>query len=605
MFSRLNLFLSLVLLISACAKISSPSGGLRDRQPPVVVKSTPGNGSVNFKGKKIVITFDEYVVLDNINEKLMVSPPLKKKPRVLIRGKNLDIEFDEELKDSTTYTFYFQDAIKDLNEGNIMDNYQFVFSTGKVIDSLSVTGNVYNALNLEAPEKTLVLLYRELVDSAVRKHFPEYISRVEADGYFRINNVREGIYRLYALKDVDNSKNYNLNDEEFAFFNTPVNITHEKNYIKPVKDTLLTKKTVSKVKETQTTEKPTTTLPEPKIRTGEYQLILFTAPKKNHYLTSSSREQKYLLTYTLSLPPDSMKFGFSIPDSGDNSYFIEENANKDTVKVWLTDSTLFSKPQLSTIIKYPFTDSLNRILYKQDTVIQRYTVPRAPRVAKLKKPALPVETNITSGLLKPGLMIVLKAQTPFNKPDTSRIRLYELKDSTKQKISYQLFKDSANLCKYYLTANLLPGKKYFFLANRGSISNIYNDYSDSIGIKFSVRDKESYNQLTLNIKNYEGDRIIQLLTPAESILSEVFLKKDGKLVFPLLDAGTYRIRVIYDLNGNRKWDTGNFDSGKQPEPVSYYFQNLEIKSGWSPEQDWDIGIKNFKDPKLRSTKNTR
>ena len=148
------LFYSLIIIIVACAKISTPSGGPRDRTPPVVVKSVPVNGAKNFQGNKIEIVFNEYVVLDNINEKFMVSPPMKKKPRVFIKGKGVEVEFDEKLKDSTTYTFYFQDAIKDLNEGNILQNYQFVFSTGPVIDSLSVTGNIYNAFNLEVPEKT-------------------------------------------------------------------------------------------------------------------------------------------------------------------------------------------------------------------------------------------------------------------------------------------------------------------------------------------------------------------------------------------------------------------------------------------------------------------
>ena len=155
---RLSLISLLTVIISSCAKISTPTGGLRDRLPPVVVKSVPLNGSKNFKGNKIEVTFNEYVVLDNINDKFMVSPPMKKKPRVFIRSKSVDIEFDEKMKDSTTYTFYFQDAIKDLNEGNILQNYQFVVATGSVIDSLSVTGNIYNAFNLEVPEKTLVLL---------------------------------------------------------------------------------------------------------------------------------------------------------------------------------------------------------------------------------------------------------------------------------------------------------------------------------------------------------------------------------------------------------------------------------------------------------------
>ena len=182
--TRFFLLSAIFILISDCAKVSAPTGGPKDRQPPVVVKSVPEYGARNFKGKSVVITFNKYVVLDNISEKFMVSPPMKKKPRVLIKGKSVNIEYNEELKDSTTYTFYFQDAIKDLNEGNVLDNYQFVFSTGSVVDSLSVTGNVYNSLNLEIPEKALVLLYHELADSAVTKHLPDYISRVEPERIF-------------------------------------------------------------------------------------------------------------------------------------------------------------------------------------------------------------------------------------------------------------------------------------------------------------------------------------------------------------------------------------------------------------------------------------
>jgi len=599
MSARFFLILTLCFFVSACAKISAPSGGPRDRQPPVATMSLPSYGALNFKGNKIAITFNEYVVLDNITEKFMVSPPLKKKPRVFIKGKNVEVEFYEQLKDSTTYTLYFQDAIKDINEGNVLQNYQFVFSTGAVIDSLSVTGNVFNAFNLNIPDKALAVMYRELEDSAVIKHLPEYISRVDLEGYFRIDNVRPGKYRLYALKDIDNSKNYNLKDEEFAFLNDPIIVTPEKNFIKFVKDTTTIKKLVTKGPDIKATGKMLPIVAEPKIQTGEYQLILFAAKKKAHYITGSSSGLKYLLTYTLSLPPDSMKFRFSIPGVSDNSYFIDESRNRDTIKVWLTDSTLYSKPEISTIINYPFTDTLGRLGYKEDTIKLRFLTPPAPRVARVKKTVFVVETNIISGFLKPGQRIVLKSQTPFNKPDTSRMHLYEIKDSTRLKVLYHLEKDSTNSCKYFFNATLVQGKKYFLLANPGTFGNAYNEYSDSIGIKFSIRDPETYNKLTLNIKNYEGNRIIQLLNNSNNIISEVYMKKDGKLEFPLLEAGTYRIRVIYDLNGNGKWDTGDFDSGLQPEPVSYYPQDLEIRAGWSPEQDWDIGIKNFKDPKMR------
>lgn len=605
MITRLLLLSALVILLSGCAKISSPSGGLRDRLPPVIVKSVPLNGARNFRGNKLEIMFNEYVVLDNIGEKFMVSPPMKIKPRVFIKGKAVDVEFEDELKDSTTYTFNFQDAIKDLNEGNILQNYQFVLSTGPVIDSLSVTGNLYNAFNLEVPEKTIILMYRELADSAVLKHLPEYISRVDQTGYFRIDNIRPGTYRLFGLMDADNSKNYNLPDEEFAFMDSTVVISAEKNFIPPptiVKDTTIVKKGVNKsrtaIKDTTTVKKGEGKIPEPAKVMGEYRLLQFAALKKLHYLTSSKRDLKYQMLFVLSLPPDSMKFEFTIPKADSNSYFTETNRNRDTLKVWLSDSSLYSQPQISTIVKYPFTDTLGITGYKQDTILMRFLAPRAPRVIKIKRTIFTYESNILTGNLKPGQTIVFNSKTPFRQPDSSRIKLYELVLTTKQKIPYQLVKDSLNSCKYYLITKLAVGKKYLFIADSASFGNIYSEESDSLGIKFSIKDPESYCKLTLDIKNYEGDRIIQLLDKSEKLVAESYMKKDGKTVFSLLESGLYRVRVIYDLNGDKKWTTGDFATHRQPEPVSYYPVEIELKTGWELDQVWNIGVKNFKDPKM-------
>jgi Bacterial Ig-like domain len=615
MIPRLFLIPALIIIVSACAKISSPSGGLRDRLPPVVVKSTPLNGARNFRGKKLEIVFNEYVALDNINDKFMVSPPMKKKPRIFLKGKSVNVEFDDKLKDSTTYTFYFQDAIKDLNEGNILQNYQFVFSTGSVIDSLSVTGNIYNSFNLEAPEKTQVLLYRELADSAVVKHLPEYISRADPNGYFRINNIRPGIYRLYGLKDGDNSKNYNLPDEEFAFMDSTVLINPEKNFIPPpkiVKDTTVVKRGLNKnataIKDSSNIKKTTLKVAEPVPLIGEYRLFQFAALKKFHYLIKSSRDMKYQLLYVLSLPPDSMKFEFSIPEADSKRYFIEPGRNRDTLKVWLSDSSLYSQPQINTIVRYPYTDTLGILGYKQDTILMRFLAPRVPRVSKVskvKRTVFTYESNLQTGSLKPGQTIVFKSKTPFREPDTSRIKLYEIVQTTREKLPFVLVKDSSNSCKYYLKTKLEEKKKYLFIADSASFGNIYNEYSDSLGIKFSIKDPELYSQLTLDVKNYQGDRIIQLLDKSERLVAETHLKKDGKVIFPLLESGVYRIRVIYDLNSDGKWTTGDFTTHRQPEPVSFYPQELEMKPGWQLEQTWDIGAKNFKDPKLLEKKKTK
>jgi hypothetical protein len=601
-------------IVISCAKISSPSGGRRDKLPPVVVNSVPANGARNFNGKKIEIEFNEYVALDNITDKFMLSPPMKKQPRVQTRGKSVMVEFDEKLKDSTTYTLYFQDAIKDLNEGNILKNYQFRFSTGSVIDTLSATGNVYNANNLEAPEKTIAVMYKELADSAVIKHLPQYITRVDATGYFRIDNVRPGKYRIYSVKDGDNSKNYNLPDEEFAFMDSTIVISSEKNYIPPPKivvDTTITKKVVSK---TAKTPKDTTNAKKapPKIEDlppldGEFKLYQFLGPKKTHYMTSSKRELKYLLVYTLSLPPDSMRFDFSIPGTDPKSYFTETNKNRDTMKVWLTDSTLYSKQSIRTLLKYPFTDTLGITGYKPDTISMSIPTPRVSKSAsakKVKRTVLTLENNISTGQLKPGQTIAFKSKTPLKEPDTTHIRLFETVQTTQHRIPYRFIRDSTISTRFFLKAKLDGKNKYFFLADKGSFTNIFNEYTDSIGIKFAIKDPEKYCKITMDVVNYTGNRIIQLLDKSEKLMAETYMTKDGTVVFSLLDPGFYRLKVIYDLNGDRKWTTGDFKEHRQPEPVSYYPIEIELRDGYeltfSGEKAWDIGTKNVKDYKLRA-----
>lgn len=598
MVSRIFLLLLFDALLVTCAKISTPSGGPRDKLPPVLVKSEPENSAKNFKENSFIVTFDEFVTLDNINDKLLVSPPMKKKPKVLIKSKSVNVEYEDELKDSTTYAFFFMDAIRDLNEGNKLEDFRFVFSTGPVIDSLSVTGNVFNSQDLEIPEETIVMMFRELADSAVKKHLPDYITRVKPDGYFRIDNVRPGKYRLFALKDEDNSKNYNLLEEEFSFLDSVIAITPERNFIPEVKDTTVIKKIVPKP--TGQTKIADTKPVEPIALKGEYQLFLFKSPKKNHYLAGSSRDKAYRLNYLLSALPDTMKVDFSIPGA-DDKYFKEWSREKDTLSVWLTDSSLYSQQQLTTFLTYPFTDTLQVLGYKLDTLSMRYTAPRAPRSAKVKKIFFKVNTNISGGILKPGQPLLFESETPFRNPDSTQIALYEIEKTEEKRINYTFRKDSINSRRYYLDTPFQPGKKYLFRAWPNAFGNIYEEYSDTIKINFSVKETEEYSKLTLKLKNYSGSRIIQLLDKTENLISQKIINKEEKLVFQLLEAGFYRLRVIYDLNGDGKWTTGDFDTGRQPEPVSYYPEEIEIKTGWELDQDWDMGVKNFKDQKMKAS----
>jgi len=587
---RRYLFLIPVSILAfGCAKINTPSGGPKDKEIPVILKSVPENGATGFSGKEIVVTFNEYIILDKISEKFLVSPPMKKRPEITIRGKSIRIEYEDELRDSTTYTFYFQDAIRDLNENNPINNYQFVFSTGPFIDSLSVTGNVYSALNLDPPENTMVLLYIQPDDSSVVKQIPDYITRVESNGEFRIDNVHPGPYRLYALADVDNSKNYNNRDELFAFHEEPVQITPEKNFLPVKKDTV--------------TVKPATAgkVPVKPPVIGEYPLIVFQAPKQLHYLASSSRKQPFQLSYALSLLPDTMKFDFSIPGVSPDAYFIERSTNNDTITIWLTDSTVYNRSQIETIVRYPFTDTLGITALKDDTVQMRYLAPRASRTKVVKRIPYKVSTNI-SGQERPDKRISITAPSPFMPPDTSRLALFELLKDQKIRHPFSLSRDTSNVCRYHVNTELKSGKNYLFITDSAAFSNIYGEYSDSAGVRFSIMPPETYGKLILDIKGYEGGKIIQLMDNTEKLIRQVYLKANRKLEFPLLEKGKYRIRAILDLDNDGKWTTGNFDLHRQPEPVQYYPEEIEIKENWDVIDVWELVLKNSKNSKLQILK---
>ena len=586
--SNLKLFFPVFivfLLIAGCAKVSSPSGGIKDTDPPEIIKSIPLNGSKNFTAKRIVVTFNEYIALDQITEKFMVSPPMDKKPEISVKGKNLVIEYEDELKDSTTYTFYFQDAIKDLNEGNAINNYSFVFSTGPVIDSLSVTGNIYKAFDLNPPENTLVMLYSDLADSAFIKMIPDYISRADKKGYFRIDNVKEGRYRLYALVDADNSKNFNLADEEMAFIDSVLLIDSQRNFLPVIQDSVTVQQPGSKVSDTVFIK-------------GEYKLILFQPPKKNYYLTSSSRNQAYKLNYTLSLPPDTLGFEFLIPGTSENGYIIERNPENDSIQIWLRDSSLYAQPVISTIIRYPFTDSTGIVIQKEDTTLLRFLTPRVTR-GKQKPVPYRIISSVSTGSLKPRQHITFNSPTPFRQPDTSKIILFKISDTDTIKIPYKIKQDTTNSCRMTMTADLLQGQNYLLIADSAAFGNIYGEVSDSTGNKFSLKEDATFGRLILNVKNYEGNRIIQLLSNDEKVVREIYMDYDGKAEFAYLDKGLYRLRIIYDTNKDGKWTTGDFLTGQQPEPVSFMPLEIEIKENWENELFWDVGEKNVK--KFRNT----
>ncbi|MDQ1296392.1 MAG: hypothetical protein QG611_370 [Bacteroidota bacterium] len=231
----------------------------------------------------------------------------------------------------------------------------------------------------------------------------------------------------------------------------------------------------------------------------------------------------------------------------------------------------------------------------------RFLIPRSTR-GKTKPVPYTVNTTFSDGSLRPGQKIVLTSQTPFRDPDTSRIRIYELAGPERKTIPFRLDRDSTNSCRMTMDVKLVQGKNYLYIADSAAFGNIYGEKADSAGTKFSIRTNDKFGKLTININNYQGDRIIQLLSGEEKVIREKRMNQDGKAEFTYLDQGKYRLRIIYDLNSDGRWTTGDFEKGRQPEPVSFFAREIEVKENWEISQDWDISEQNIK--KIRITAKT-
>ena len=218
------------MLLGSCAQIVTPSGGLKDVVPPKVIAYSPDSASINFRGKFIKIDFDEYFTLSDLNKQLIISPPLENMPDIKMKGKSLLITINEKenLSPNTTYAINFGNAIRDLNENNIKENFKYIFSTGSFIDSLSVEGNVMNAFDNKVEKGVFVLLYNNFEDSIVYNNLPNYFTKTKEDGSFKIDNIKEGVFKIVALKDENANYKYDGESEKIGFVTDTINSLSDK-----------------------------------------------------------------------------------------------------------------------------------------------------------------------------------------------------------------------------------------------------------------------------------------------------------------------------------------------------------------------------------------
>ena len=346
-----------IVVLNGCANIIPPSGGPRDSLPPVLIRATPIDSAKNFTGSRITFTFDEFVDLQNVYQNLIVSPIPKSLPDVEQKLKTITVRLKDTLEPNTTYSLNFGDAIKDYNEGNVLKNFTYIFSTGSTIDSLELKGKVVLAESGTIDSTLIVMLYKNDDDSAVVKEKPRYIGKLDNSGNFVFHNLPTGTFHLYALK-ADGSRNYTDKKQLFAFADTPIIISGSTQ-----RDTLYAYSEIS----------PQQLLTQPLVTPGK-KILSGTNEKRLRVTTNLSDNKQHLLSdLIISFDQPLRSFDSSkIKFSSDSTFTPVNNFRweKDTTGRKIRLITSWKENTIYHLIldKDFAEDSLGRKLLKTDTL---------------------------------------------------------------------------------------------------------------------------------------------------------------------------------------------------------------------------------------------
>ncbi|MGC9470452.1 MAG: Ig-like domain-containing protein [Bacteroidales bacterium] len=555
----------------------APTGGDKDTIPPVVTSSSPPNYSTEFESQVIDIGFDEFIQLQDVNQKLIVSPPMKQKPDVQIRGKGIRIKIYDELLPNTTYTLNFNDAIVDNNEGNPLEDFEYVFSTGPELDSLQIRGILINALTLQPEEGAYAMLYENLGDSAPYLQVPYYVGKTNEEGEFTIGHIRSDTFRLFAMKDMNMNYMYDQANEAIGFLDSLIMLPF--NRMQP--DTIAS----------DTGEIAGAGLPAP-----AFKLKMFIEEgKTQQYISSTSRDIKNRMMIVFGVPLDSTpRFG-EIPEYGPSGDFLTEwNPRKDTLLLWIRDSLLMNSEVINLPLEYPAADSTGKGIWVTDTLIFRHVIPQRP--ARGERPeetsGMPefILTPVTKNKSQLDLNrpVVLEGNFPVTATDTSRISLKMEIDSILQDVPYSLTRDSMRSRRFLVTAAWEPETKYRLNILPGAFTGYLGNSHDTLKLEYTTRKADYYGNLYLNVTGVEGKVIVQMLGSSEEVLQEKAIVSDTYLEFEYLHPGKVIFRAIDDRNGNGKWDTGHYLQKIQPERVHYYREEVSVRANWDIELNWDI-----------------
>ncbi|KOP36799.1 hypothetical protein DBB36_17725 [Flavobacterium sp. WLB] len=525
----------LVLLMMSCAKRGSITGGLKDTLAPVLVSSTPKNFSTDFKGNEITLVFDEYVKLKNLNKQLVISPPMKNEPLIYPTGvsKFLNIKIKDTLQPNTTYSFNFGQSITDNNEGNAINQFKYVFSTGPYIDSLKLRGSIKDSYEKKVDNFVSVMLYEandKYKDSVIYKDFPRYVTNtLDSLRTFEFENLKAGKYLLVALKDKSSNNKYNPKDDKIGFIKHFITVPNDTVFdLELFKETLPLKAV-----------KP--------IQASGNRLLLPYEGKQN---------------FKINKPTIVLKNNDQVLET-----IVTQFPKKDSLQVWY-------KPLKA--------DSLS-LEVSRDTYKKRFTF----RVKDQKKDTMNIKA-VQNGIINFRERFTLETETPLVKFDKSKIKLVN-KDSTA--VDFTTEYDEFNQ-KLYVDFKKEPQEKYNFTFFPGALTDFYEKTNDTLSYKLSTKEAADYGNLVLNLKNVKRFPIIVEITnkKGDEVLASEYSEGNTKIEFNLLVPTQFTVRIIYDDNKNKMYDAGSFLDKRYAEEVFYYQQEVDVRSNWDVDQSVDLSI---------------
>ncbi len=524
--NKSNSIYSIVLffILSSCAQQIPPDGGNKDEQAPKVIGEKPASGARNFGANNITINFDEYIQIKEARN-IIISPKPKKKPIIQANGKKVLIDFiPNSLDSNTTYSISFTNAIADIHEGKLLNTHNYVLSTGNNLDSNSIQGKVIDALS----QKNLIDVTIGLTDntqykdSSIYSKYISYITKSDSNGNFSLNNLPNKEFEIFAFIDINNNNEIDK-EEKIGFLN------------ENIKFLITSSSIVLKVFKPLEYE-PDHLIDTIKQNERKYQFVIYQKEKANISILDR-------------------KISYTTQDiKGNNGY--------DTVNLYLSN----------------YQDTSNQIFIytlnnKTDTLkIHGKIKGKSKRIEENKISIIPQS--------KPNDSIIIRSTNPIQNID---YQLFTIKKDTLQIDSITWIKiDPFN---YYLRYKFEPKYSYQIIVPDSSITSIYNQYNTRIAQIITPLKQESFGGLKIELPSkIPVNLLLEVLDQTETknvIYSELINSKS--YIIENITPGKYKIRLVKDINNNKKWDTGDYGKQMQPEKIKYIEQEINIKAYWDIE----------------------